>query len=108
MFGMWWGMQSWGLNVPLTSFQLLAGGAGLLICAATLLMVRRKSRVEVESSVVTEELMAYLARIANALEGLKATSSEEITAEVLRRLQEIANSKAIGKVREMPVTLLDR
>jgi hypothetical protein len=95
-----------GWEVPLTSFQLLAVGGGLLLCAALLLMVRRKSRVEVESSVVTEELMAYLARIANALEGLQVPSSEAITKDVLLRLQEMANAKTAGKVREM--TLADR
>jgi hypothetical protein len=95
-----------GWEVPLTSFQLLSVGGGLLLCAALLLMVRRKSRVEVESSVVTEELMAYLARIANALEGLHVPSSEAITKDVLLRLQEMANAKAAGKVREM--TLADR
>jgi hypothetical protein len=95
-----------GWEVPLTSFQLLTVGGGLLLCAALLLMVRRKSRVEVESSVVTEELMAYLARIANALEGLQVPSSEAITKDVLLRLQEMANAKTTGKVREM--TLADR
>jgi hypothetical protein len=93
-------------EVPLTSFQMLALGGGLLLCAALLLMVKRKSRVEVESSVVTEELMAYLARIANALEGLQVPSSEAITKDVLLRLQEMANAKTSGKVREM--TLADR
>jgi hypothetical protein len=93
-------------DVPLTSFQMLAVGGGLLLCAALLLMVKRKSRVEVESSVMTEELMAYLARIANALEGLQVPNSEAITKDVLLRLQEMANAKTSGKVREM--TLADR
>jgi hypothetical protein len=104
MFGM---MQivEWG-DVPLTSFQLLTVGGLLLICAAVLLLVKRKAKVEVESSIVTEELMAYLSRIANALEGQKAPSADDITREVLRKLQEIANAKTGGKVREM--TLVDR
>ena len=107
MIGMWQA-GGWGMDLPMSSFQLLVGGGALLICAALLLMVRRKSRVEVESSVVTEELMAYLGRIANALEGLQMPNSEAITKDVLLRLQEIANVKPNGKVREMPVTLLDR
>jgi hypothetical protein len=93
-------------DVPLSSFQLLAVGGGLLILAGVLLMVRRKARVEMESSVVTEELMAYLARIANALEAQQPARPDEITADVLRRLQEIANAKQGSKVREM--TLMDR
>jgi hypothetical protein len=97
-------MPSWVMSVPLSSFQLLVAGAVLLICAAVLLMLRRKTRVQVESSVVTEELMVYLGRIANALEGPRGPSSDEITNGVLLRLQEIANAKPNGKVREMPVT----
>jgi hypothetical protein len=53
--------------------------------------------------------MAYLARIANALEGLQhmqMPSSDAITKDVLLRLQEIANANSRGKVREM--TLQDR
>jgi hypothetical protein len=104
MFGIAMAFYDW--DVPLSSFQLLAMGGGLLILAALLLLVRRRMRVEVESSVVTEELMAYLGRIANALEAQRTPGSEEITVEVLRRLQEIANAKNGGKVREM--TLVDR
>ena len=68
MFGMM-EIPQWVLDVPMTSFQLLVAGGALLICAAILLAVRRKTRVVMEHSVVTDELMAYLARIANALEG---------------------------------------
>ena len=107
MFGMlYFDLAETGWDLPLSSFQLLVAGGALLIFAALLLLVRRKSRVEVESSVVTEELMAYLARIANALETPRETTTkEELTAEVLRRLQEISNAKN-SKVREM--TLVDR
>jgi hypothetical protein len=105
MLGMF-SFVEWG-DMPLSSFQMLVVGGGLLIFVAILLMVRPKSRVEVESSIVTEELMAYLARIANALENPREqTTKEELTAEVLRRLQEIAAVKPNAKVREM--TFMDR
>ncbi len=107
MLGMWQA-TNWATDLPLSSFELLAAGGALLICAAILLGVRRRQRVELESSVVTEELMAYLARIANALEGLQVPSSDAITKDVLLRLQEMANAKPAGKVREMPVTTYDR
>jgi hypothetical protein len=108
MLGMWQG-TNWATELPLSSFELLVGGGALLICAAILLGLRRRQRVELETSMVTEELMAYLARIANALEGLQRIempSSDAITKDVLLRLQEIANAKPGGKVREM--TLSDR
>jgi hypothetical protein len=99
------GMLETGINVSVTSFQLLLAAGTLLIFAAVLLGFRRK-KVELQSSAVTEELMAYLARIANALEGIQMPSSEAITKDVLLRLQEIANAKPNVKVREMPVTTL--
>jgi hypothetical protein len=106
MFGMWQATD-WSV-LPVTSFELLAGGGALLICAAILLSVKRKSRIVVESSVVTEELMAYLGRIANALERLQVPASDAITKDVLLRLQEIANVKQGGKIKEMPLTFSDR
>jgi len=107
MFGMM-EIPQWVLDVPMTSFQLLVAGGALLICAAILLAVGRKTRVVMEHSVVTDELMAYLARIANALEGQRAPSSEEITERVVRRLQELSGAKPDGNVREMPFTLFER
>lgn len=99
-------MWKTGMSVPITSFQLLLAAGALLVFAAILLGFRRKARVELESSAVIAELMAYLARIANALENQQMPSSEAITKDVLLRLQEIANAKPSVKVREMPVTTL--
>jgi hypothetical protein len=101
-----WQATHW-TELPVTSFELLVGGGALLICAAVLLSVRKKNRVVVESSVVTEELMAYLGRIANALERLQIPASDAITKDVLLRLQEMANVKP-NKVKEMPLSLQDR
>jgi hypothetical protein len=104
MFGMW--QATHWTDLPVTSFELLVAGGALLICAAALLSVRKKNRVVLESSVVTEELMAYLGRIANALERLQMPASDAITKDVLLRLQEMANVKQ--KVKEMPLTFSDR
>jgi hypothetical protein len=106
MFGMW--QETRWTDLPVTSFELLLAGGALLICAAVLLSMRKKNRVVLESSVVTEELMAYLGRIANALEGLQVPQSDAITKDVLLRLQEMANVKQAGKVKEMPLTFSDR
>jgi|SRR5580700_9038342 hypothetical protein len=104
MFGMW--QATHWTDLPVTSFELLVAGGALLVCAAALLSVRKKNRVVLESSVVTEELMAYLGRIANALERLQMPASDAITKDVLLRLQEMANVKQ--KVKEMPLTFSDR
>lgn len=98
-----------GWVVQLTSFELIVAGGALLICAAILLGVRRSRRIEIENSAVMAEMMVYLSRIANALENLQVPSSDAITKDVLLRLQEIANAKPGGKVREIPVpTFSDR
>jgi len=98
-------IPNWIQNVQLTSFQLLMAGGVLLIFAAILLGLRRRSRVQVESSIVTEELMAYLARIANALETPRTPTGQEIADQILRRAEERANDKRNGKVREMPFSM---
>ena len=103
-------MAKWAQDVPLTSFQLLVAGGALLICAAILLLVRRNSRVVLENSAVTEEFMAYMARIASGVENLQGQmpNSEAITRDVLLRLQEMAKAKPNGKVREMPGVFSER
>jgi len=102
------GVPTWMINVPLSSFQLLVAGGVLLICAAALLVLGRKARVTVERSPLTDELMIYLGRIADALEQQRGPSTEEVTVAVVRRLEEMANTKPNGKVREMPFTMFGR
>ncbi|HUN61795.1 MAG TPA: hypothetical protein VMU53_07390 [Candidatus Sulfotelmatobacter sp.] len=87
----------------MTSFELLTVAA-LLLSAAALLLGRRKSRITMEHSPLTDELIVCLARVASAVEALRGPSEEEITRNVLVRLHEIANAKPkpSAKVREMP------
>jgi hypothetical protein len=101
-------IPQWIVNVPMTSYQLLVVGGVLLISAAILLGMRRKSRVVLERSALTEELMVYLARIANALEGPNAPSSEEVSRQFLQRLQEKMKPNGEEKIREMPYSLFGR
>jgi hypothetical protein len=97
-----WERSGWKLNVTaLTSAELLMAGGVLLLFAAVLLLIRRESRMVRESSEVTEELLGYLARIAQALEEPKRLSAEEVPGQMLRRLLEEGHAKAKGKVREM-------
>jgi hypothetical protein len=104
-------IPNWVTGGSLSSAQLLVAAGALLICAAILLLVRRKTMVELQSNVVTTELMAYLARIADALERPRGPSTEEVTKQVLLRLQEIANGKPNGKEvkgREIPFSMFGR
>jgi len=99
---------NWMASIPLTSLQLLVAGGALLICAAVLLGLRRQTRVTVERSLLTDELMIYLGRIADALEKQRIPSTDDVTVSVMRRMEEMASAKPNGKVREMPFTMLGR
>ncbi|MGB7845930.1 MAG: hypothetical protein WBL63_09970 [Candidatus Acidiferrum sp.] len=102
-------IPQWLLDVPLTSSQMLVAGGVLLICAAILLGMRRKSRVVLERSPMTEELMVYLARIATALEGSSASNTEEVSKQFLQRLQaKVSANGEEEKVREMPFSMFGR
>lgn len=57
-----------GHTFSVSIFQLLVVSAVLLAAAAFLLFLSRKNRVVVRRSLVTDELMLHLARIAEALE----------------------------------------
>jgi hypothetical protein len=96
-------LGSWIADTPLTSYELILAAGALLVLAAVLLWVHRRTRIALESSVVSEELMIYLARIANALERPlpQGPSTDDVTREVLRRLEQIAT----GKVKEMPSSM---
>jgi len=101
-------MPEWTGYEPLSSYQLLVIAGVLLVVAAILTGLRRKTRIALESSLVTEELMIYLARIANALEKGEGPDADQITGDVLRRLEEIANARPNGKVREMPNSMFGK
>lgn len=89
----------------MTGFELIIAAGVLLLFAATLLLTRRRQRVELDHSPVTDELMVCLARLASAVEALRGPGQEEITRNVLVRLHEIATAKPkpSEKVREMPL-----
>ena len=103
-------MGGWLADTPLTSYQLILVAGALLVVAAVLLWVHRRTRIAVDSSTVSEELMIYLARIANALERPvpHGPSTDEVAREVLLRLEQIANAKPNGKVKEIPQSMLGR
>jgi len=78
-------VQSWFPNLPLTSSQLLVGAGALLFVAGLLLGLGRKQRVSLQRSLLTDELMAYLGRIADALERQADRPSAHQVAELIER-----------------------
>ena len=71
-----------------SSFELLAACAILLAASAILLLLSRKSRVVVQRSLLTDELLAYLSRIASALESQAVRGTDPGIAEAIRRMDE--------------------
>jgi hypothetical protein len=107
------GATYWVPDIALTSFQILLISGGLLLFAAMLYVLQRKKTVMLERSLLTDELIAYLARISDALERRPASgdgmvapgpSTEQIVTEVVRRLEEISQAKLSAKVRPIPST----
>jgi hypothetical protein len=98
----------WIQNGPLTSVGLIVAGGVLLVVAGFLAGVRRKTRIVVEHSVVTQEVMAYLARMTDALETSRPPDIDQLTGQVLRRLQEMSEARPNGKVREIPYSMFGR
>jgi len=93
---------------PTASYELMLMGVVLLVLAAMLLGMKRKTRITLDNSLMTEELMVYLERITNALERAQKVDTDEITVNVLKRIDELAKAKPSPKVREMPVAVTAR
>jgi hypothetical protein len=92
-------------EIPMSSFQLMVGAGALLIAAALLLGLRRTRNVTVQRSLLTDELMIYLGRIADALE---RNAPEMAMTGIERRIEEREHPKLDGKVHEMPFSMLGR
>jgi uncharacterized membrane protein len=90
------------VDPPGLSYQLMAIGGGLLIAAAVLMAWERKAQAAADGASLRKELLPYLSRIANALERMEGANAENATAQVVRRLEELAHAKGNVKVREMP------
>jgi len=85
-------------ELPMSSFQLIVAAGGLLIVAAVLLgYQRRVKNVAVQRSLLTDELMIYLGRIADALERNAPPNKQMIISEIERRIAERGS-----KVQQMP------
>ena len=109
-----------GLNIPnwaqqlslMNSLLLLIGGGALLVLAGFLLGFRRKQRVVLQRSLLTDEMNIYLGRIAEALERIASRpSSEHLLEQIAARLPaqpaEGAEKNASGS-RSIPYSMLGR
>ena len=91
-------------DIPMSSFQLMVAAGSLLIAAALLLGLRRRtSNVAVQRSLLTDELMIYLGRIADALERNAPPNRQLIISEIERRMAERSS-----KVQQMPYSTVGR
>jgi hypothetical protein len=95
-------------DIPMSSFQLIVAAGVLLIAAALLLGLRRTSNVAVQRSLLTDELMIYLGRIAEALERNSPPNKETILAEIEWRAEERTDRKSGAKVQQMPYSVFGR
>jgi hypothetical protein len=94
-------------DVPMSSFQLIVAAGALLIVAALLLGLRRPRNVAVQRSLLTDELMIYLGRIADAMERNSPTDKETILGQIERRIgEETGNSGT--KLHRMPYPMVGR
>ena len=106
-------ISSWVPSLPLTSAQLLVGGGALLFVAGVLLGLGRKQRVSLQRSVLTDELMIYLSRIADAVERrAERPSAQEIAEMIERRVAEKRSaetaSSAGAKSRTVALSMFGR
>lgn len=101
-------LQSWIPSVPLSSMQLMVLGGSLLFAAGLLLGLRRRRTVTLQRSLLTDEIIIYLGRIADALERNAPVSKEEIVAEVERRVTENQAGKLTAKAHTIPYSIFGR
>jgi len=81
---------SW-FDYPFSSGDLILAAAILLALAALLLIFSRRRKIALQHSEVTEELVLYLARIADALEIQAARTPERQLAELASAIRQQSN-----------------
>ena len=66
------------LGRPVSTIELLIGGAVLLFLAGVLLIFSRRQRVALDRSWTTDELMLHLSRIADSLDRLASRPPDHV------------------------------
>jgi hypothetical protein len=106
-------LTTWEPSLTFSSVRLLVAGGGLLFVAGLLIGLRRKTRVSLQRSLLTDELMIYLSRIADAMERQAERPSPQQIAEMIeRRIAEKrsaeAPSSAAAKSRAVALSMFGR
>ena len=119
----WMTVATWDLQLPFTNLQMLVAGGALLFVVGLLLGLRRRNRValQLQRSLLTDGLMIYLSRIADAVERqADRPSAQQITDMIERRIAEhqrnveatataaAAGAGAAPKSRAMPFSMFGR
>jgi hypothetical protein len=78
---------SW-FDYPFSSGDLILAAAILLVLAAFLLIFSSRRKIALQHSEVTEEMMIYLARIAEALEVQSARTPERLLGEITAAIKQ--------------------
>jgi hypothetical protein len=113
---------SWFHNLPITSTEVFVGGGALLFISGLMIGVgRNKQRVALQRSLVTDELLIYFSRIADAVERQADRPTVQQIAEMIERriaehqrnMEAAAAAAAAGagagpKSRAMPLSMFGR
>ena len=90
------------------SLELLIAGAVLLFLAACLLIFRRRQRVVLDRSFMTDELMAHLAHIADSLDRLAARPTDRIVVQPPAQAEAAAQEPPEEAPRTIPYSIFGR
>jgi len=115
----WMTVAAWDPQFPLTGWQMMVAGGGLLFVAGLLMGLQRKNRVALQRTLLTDEVMIYLSRIADAMERQADHPSAQQIAEMIeRRIAELprnseasaaaAGAGAAPKTRSVPFSMFGR
>lgn len=92
---------------PLSSMELLIGGAALLVVAGVLLIFSRRRRFALDRSWATDEITLYLSRIADALERQALRPPDRIVVESAKP-PETAEPKLAKEAHTIPYSMFGR
>lgn len=96
------------LGYSVSSTELLLAGAALLFLAACLLIFRRRQRVVLDRSFMTDELMAHLAHIADSLDRLAARPPDRIIVQAPPQAETPAQQPPAEEPRTIPYSIFGR